>query len=114
MNEAHSRDLLPRRIFLRRFSRNLLYGFVIIVVSLLLGMWGYSYFEKMTWVDAYVNAAMILSGMGPVSTLQTEGGKVFAGTYAIFSGVLFLVIVGIIFAPVVHRFFRKFHMDETK
>jgi hypothetical protein len=114
MNATSPRNLLPRRVFLLRLSRNILFGCAIIVVSLLLGMWGYAYFEKMPWVDAYVNAAMILSGMGPVSTLQTWGGKVFAGTYALFSGVIFLVVVGIVFAPVVHRFFRKFHMDGTK
>lgn len=75
-------------------------------------MVGYHHYESMSWTDAYVNAAMILSGMGPMSSLQTAAGKLFAGTYALFSGVVFLVIIGIIFAPLVHHFFMKFHMEQ--
>lgn len=86
---------------------------IIIGISLSLGMIGYHHFENMSWVNAFLNAAMILSGMGPVETLQTSGGKIFAGTYALFSGVIFLVVVGIIFAPVVHRFFVKFHLSNN-
>lgn len=77
-------------------------------------MFGYHHFEKMSWIDAYVNAAMILSGMGPVEALHTSEGKLFAGTYALFSGIVFLVVIAIIFAPVVHRFLHQFHMDEDK
>lgn len=77
-------------------------------------MIGYHYFENMSWIDAYVNAAMILSGMGPVSPLNTDAGKIFAGTYALFSGILFLVIMAIMFAPVVKLFLHKFHMQEGK
>ncbi len=87
-------------------------GASIIFFSLLGGMFGYRYFEEMSWVDAYLNAAMILSGMGPVQTLQTEAGKIFAGSYALFSGILFLVTIAIVFAPVVHRFFHGFHLEE--
>ena len=83
-----------------------------IVVALGVGMIGYHSFEQMSWVDAFVNAAMILSGMGPVSTLQTEGGKIFAGCYALFSGIALITIMGIIFAPVVHRFLHKFHLQD--
>lgn len=98
--------------FLKRLSRNLLIGFSIILISLVLGMLGYHHFEKMSWIDAYVNAAMILSGMGPVSNINTDAGKFFAGTYALFSGIVFLVIIAIIFAPVIHRFFHKFHLED--
>ncbi len=105
---------LPKKTFLIRLFRNILFGVIIIMISLGIGMFGYYYYENMPWVDAYVNAAMILSGMGPMSTLQTSAGKIFAGSYALFSGVLFLVIVGIIFTPVIHWFFLKFHMEETK
>ncbi len=80
--------------------------------SLFLGMCGYHYFEGMTWVDAFVDAAMILSGMGPVSPLHTSAGKVFAGSYALFSGIVFLVTVAIVFSPVIHRFFHKFHIQD--
>ena len=65
-------------------------------------------------MDAFVNAAMILSGMGPVSSLQTDGGKIFAGCYALFSGLAFITILGIIFAPVFHRFLHKFHLEESQ
>lgn len=106
--------LLPSHLFYRRLTRNLALGVAIILFSLCIGMFGYHHFEKMTWVDAYVNAAMILSGMGPISNLQTIGGKIFAGTYALFSGIVFLVVIAIIFAPVIHRFFHKFHLDDTK
>jgi hypothetical protein len=77
-------------------------------------MIGYHHFEHMDWVDAYVNASMILSGMGPVSVLQTEGGKIFAGSYALFSGIAFLVVIAIIIAPVFHRFMHKFHIEDLK
>ena len=77
-------------------------------------MMGYRAFEPMSWVDAFVNAAMILSGMGPVSSLQSDGGKIFAGCYALFSGLAFLTIIGIFIAPVVHRFLHKFHLEEAK
>ncbi len=105
---------LHQRFFFKRLLRNLIIGISIILVALFAGMLGYCYFEKMSWIDAYVNAAMILSGMGPVSNLQTEAGKIFAGTYALFSGMLFLVIIAFIFAPLIHYFFRKFHLEEEK
>jgi hypothetical protein len=106
--------LQPRRQFLKKLIRNFLIGFFIILLSLGVGMIGYHHYEKMSIVDAYVNAAMILSGMGPVSTLQTDGGKIFAGTYALFSGIIFLVIIAIIFAPLVHRFLHNFHLEEDR
>ncbi len=84
------------------------------VASLLLGMWGYHHFESMNWIDSYINAAMILSGMGPVTPPQTVDGKMFAGTYALFSGIVFLIIVGIIFAPLFHRIMHRFHLDDQK
>lgn len=76
-------------------------------------MVGYRYFEDMDLVRAYENAAMILSGMGPIDPMHTDGGKVFAGTYALFSGVIFLVVIGIIIAPLFHRFFHKFMIKDS-
>jgi hypothetical protein len=101
-------------VFLRRFFRNFIFGLFIIFGSLFVGMLGYYHFEHMSWIDAFVNASMILSGMGPLGTLQTVGGKIFAGSYALFSGIVFLVIVAIVFAPVIHWFFHKFHMEDKK
>ena len=113
-NMNTNKPLMPHHVFLKRLSRNLLIGFAVILLSLMIGMFGYHYYEAMPWIDAYVNAAMILSGMGPTTTLKTDAGKIFAGSYALFSGIIFLVIIAIIFAPVVHRFLHTFHMDETK
>ena len=112
MFEHRSKPLLPRKEYYRRIARHGALGFSIIVVALGIGMTGYHVFEKLPWVDAFVNAAMILSGMGPVATLQTDGGKIFAGCYALFSGLALIAILGIIFAPVVHRSLHKFHLED--
>ena len=105
--------LAPVRVYISRIIRNLLIGLTIIAFSLGLGMMGYRYFEKMDWIDAFLNASMILSGMGPVATLQTNGGKLFAGCYALFSGVIFLIVIAIIIAPLFHRFLHKFLIRDT-
>lgn len=107
MERKHS-PLLPLRGFLKRVLLHLLIGFVIIAVSLGLGMVGYGYFEKMNVVDSYVNASMILSGMGPVQELKTDAGKIFAGSYALFSGIIFLIVIAVFLAPLIHRFLHKF------
>ena len=112
MFEHHTKPLLPRKVYYRRLARHAALGLSVIVVSLGIGMAGYHVFEKLPWVDAFVNAAMILSGMGPVATLQTNGGKIFAGCYALFSGLTLIAILGIIFAPVVHRALHKFHLED--
>ena len=74
-------------------------------------MLGYHWLEHMRWIDAFANAAMILSGMGPIDPLKTDGGKLFAGLYAIYSGLAVIIIAGVVFAPVVHRFLHRFHLD---
>src|SRR5580698_3982898 len=99
MFEPRNKRLLPRKEFYRRLAYHAVLGVMVIIVSLGIGMVGYHTLEKLSWVDAYVNAAMILSGMGPVSTLQTDAGKIFAGIYALFSGIIFLFVMAIIFAP---------------
>ena len=112
MFEHRSTPLLPQPQFVHRLARSLLFAAVIIVVSLLVGMAGYHWFEHMPWVDAFANAAMILSGMGPLSPLETEGGKIFAGMYALYSGLALIGVAGVIFTPVLHRFLHRFHLDE--
>ncbi|HEY4416207.1 MAG TPA: hypothetical protein VGO57_10985 [Verrucomicrobiae bacterium] len=114
MFEPRNKRLLPRKEFFRRLVRHAILGVTVLVGSLGIGMIGYHAFENMPWVDAFVNAAMILSGMGPVATLQTTGGKIFAGCYAIYSGITLIGILGIIFAPVIHRFLHKFHLEDKK
>jgi hypothetical protein len=84
------------------------------LVGLTIGMIGYRYFEGMSVADSYVNAAMILSGMGPVGELKTLGGKIFAGTYAIFSGLIIVIATGFVLAPVFHRVLHRFHVELTK
>ena len=85
-----------------------------LAVALGIGMAGYRHFENMGWVDAFVNAAMILSGMGPVGTLNTDAGKIFAGCYALFSGLVFISAAGIMIAPVAHRALHKFHLESGR
>jgi hypothetical protein len=114
MFERRKDKVLPRHLFLRRMTYNFLIGAGIIVISLLIGIWGYHYFEGLPYVDAYADAAMILSGMGPLHDLKTDAGKIFAGTYALFSGIIFLVVIAIIFAPIFHRFFHKFHIQDRE
>ena len=93
--------------------RAFLLGLGLIAFSLALGMVGYSYyFPKLDWADAFVNAAMILSGMGPLAVPETTGAKIFSGCYAIYSGLMLVMSAGVVFAPLVHRFLHKLHADE--
>jgi hypothetical protein len=112
MFEHKNHSLLTKSLFIRRLVYSSLVGLGLVVVSLVLGIAGYHHYENLSWVDAFVNAAMILSGMGPLAPIQTEGGKIFAGCYAIYSGIALLSIAGIIFAPVVHRFLHRFHLEQ--
>lgn len=107
-------NLMPRHRFLARVVRNSILGLCLIAFGLVLGMIGYHVFEGMPWIDAFVNAAMILSGMGPVGSLQTTGGKMFAGFYALFSGLFFILVVGIMLAPLAHRTFQKLGIENQK
>lgn len=107
------KELQPRSKFLLHLARNIIFGWIFIIIALGIGMMGYHHFESMSWVDAFENAAMILSGMGPVTPLTTKGAKIFAGCYALFSGLSFIIIIGVIFAPVLHRFFRKIHLESN-
>jgi hypothetical protein len=111
MNENTPAPLLPRRQFFARIVRSLSLGLAVIAVCLGIGMVGYHSLEKLSWIDAFLNASMILSGMGPAATLQTTGGKLFAGFYALFSGLALISILGIMMAPIVLRVLHKFHLD---
>ncbi len=114
MFEPKTAPLAPRSTFLRRFRNSLSIGLSVIALSLFLGMWGYHAFERMAWLDAFENAAMILSGMGPLYAMKSVSGKLFAGIYAIYSGVALLTNVSIIFAPVLHRLYHKFHLSDLE
>jgi len=109
----HRREpLLPLDRFLRRLVRGMLTGIAVIGVSLGIGVVGYHALGHLGWVDSILNASMILTGMGPVDRMDSVAAKLFASAYAIFSGVAFLTSVGILFAPVLHRFLHQFHLDE--
>lgn len=112
--ESKHQPLISREAFARRFARNFAAAMMLIGVSLIGGMIGYHYLEGMAWIDAFANASMILSGMGPLGTLQTWGGKLFAGLYALYSGLALVLATGIVFAPVVHRMLHRFHLEDDK
>jgi hypothetical protein len=114
MFERRTEPLLPWTAFLRRVAISAVLGVFLILVSLGAGMAGYHYFESLSWLDAFVNAAMILSGMGPLAPLQTDGGKLFAGLYALYSGLAVILIAGVTFAPVVHRFLHRLHLETQE
>lgn len=109
--EQRHEPLLPRAAFFLRLARHIAAGLGLIAAALSIGVLGYHFFEGLPWVDAVVNAAMILGGMGPVDALHTVGGKVFASIYALFSGLLFLVVAAVLFAPLIHRLLHRFHLD---
>ena len=112
--ESKHQPLLSRRAFARRLARSCAAAGLLIGLSLFGGMAGYRYFEGMDWIDAFANASMILSGMGPLGPLQTTSGKIFAGCYALYSGLALIAATGIIFAPIVHRLLHRFHMEVDK
>ena len=111
MFEHHAKPLIPRSAFIRRLVIYVCVALGIVLVSLTIGIVGYHGFEGLSWIDATVNAAMILGGMGPVNELHRTAGKLFASAYALFSGVVFLIAVAVILAPVVHRVMHRFHLE---
>jgi hypothetical protein len=112
--EHRGQPLLSFRAFLRRVARQSLWALALVAATLGVGMAGYHWLEGLSWVDAYLNAAMILGGMGPVASLQTTAGKLFAGSYALFAGMVFLVGAGVVLAPVVHRAMHRFHLGPDR
>jgi hypothetical protein len=104
--------LIPRRQFFGRLTKHAMGGLAILAMALAAGMAGYHWLEGLPWIDSFMNAAMILGGMGPVAELHTSGGKLFAGMYALFAGMVFLAVVGVVFSPVVHRAMNRFHLDD--
>ena len=112
--EHHRQPLAPRHVFVRRLFRFIGYAVIFLSVSLSLGVLGYHYISAHPWVDAVLDASMILAGMGPVSAIPNDAGKYFASAYAIFSGVAFLTTFSIIIAPVLHRIMHRLHLNEGK
>lgn len=113
MYEHHSEPLLPRRLFWRRFSRHFGYSLMVIVAALVIGTVGYR-LSGFAWIDAFLNASMLLGGMGPVGDIPTNGGKLFASFYALFAGLVFIGVSGILLAPVLHRVLHTLHLDDDE
>jgi hypothetical protein len=111
MFEHHKDKLLPRREFIRRLGWSVAAGAALIAFSLSVGMVGYHTLGGLSWIDAFLDASMILAGMGQVSTLQGNAIKLFAGCYAIYCGIALIATTGVILAPVIHRGLHKFHLE---
>jgi hypothetical protein len=109
--EHHYEPLLPRRQFLKRLAKFALISLGLLLGSLAIGIAGYSTFEGYSTVDAFLNSAMLMGGMGPIGELHTDAGKIFAGVYALYCGLVELVAVGIFAAPIFHRFMHHFHLE---
>ena len=114
MYEQRAAQPVPRAVFLRRLAQHFGVATLVVLGSLGAGMAGYAFFERLAWRDAFLNAAMLLGGMGPVDAPVTPGGKLFAGLYALYAGLVFVVAVGIAGAPVVHRLLHQFHWEEDE
>jgi hypothetical protein len=112
MYERRSDPIASRARFRARMGRHLAAALAFVVVSLFIGIAGYHYLEQLPWLDAFLDASMILGGMGPVRPPETPGGKLFAGLYALYSGLVFLVTAGVLLAPVLHRAMHKFHWQK--
>jgi len=111
MYEHHSQPLLPLRNFVYRLLLHVLVALTAIAFALGIGMLGYHRFEGLQWLDSFLNASMILGGMGPVSELHSPAAKLFAGFYALFSGLIFIGVAGVIMFPIAHRFLHILHLD---
>lgn len=112
MFENKSDTLLSRGAFLARLGRSFAWTMLIIAASLGLGSVGYHVFGELDWIDALLNASMILTGMGPVDPMQSTAGKLFAAFYALYSGIAFLSVMAVMLAPLLHRMMHRFHLEE--
>lgn len=112
MFERKHEKLAPVSVFIRRLAGCIAISTLLVLVALLIGIAGYHWVAGFDWVDSLLNASMILGGMGPVNPLASTGAKLFASAYALFSGLIFIAVMGIFLSPVVHRMLHKFHIDE--
>jgi hypothetical protein len=114
MYESKVHPPIPPQRFARRVLLHAAAALGVLAFSLTLGIVGYEYFEHLAWRDAFLNAAMLMGGMGPVDAPRTDGGKVFAGLYALYAGLVFLAAAGLVLAPVMHRLLHKFHWQQNR
>lgn len=114
MYERHTHRLLSTAHFVRRIVAHIGLAVALVAGSLFLGMAGYVGLEHLSWLDAFLNAAMLLGGMGPVDLPKTDAGKLFAGSYALYAGLLFVAVTGLLRAPFMHRLLHRFHWDAKE
>ena len=114
MFEHKTDELLPHPEFLKRMAWSVGICLVVLVISLTMGTTGYHFLGELPWLDALLNASMILAGMGPVDAMRSSSGKLFATGYALYSGVAFLTTMAILLAPLAHRFMHKFHLEDDE
>jgi hypothetical protein len=114
MFEHRSQPLLPRRLFFARLAQSGGIALILISVSLVVGISGYRFFEGLGWLDAFLNASMLLGGMGPVNNPATPGGKLFAGLFALYCGIVVIFVAGLLLAPVAHRVLHRFHLETRE
>jgi len=112
--EHRTQPVIAPHRFMVRLAHSGIIAVALIAVSLFIGMLGYHYLESLSWIDAFLNAAMLLGGMGPVDMPVTSGGKLFAGLYALYCGLAVILVAGVVLAPVAHRILHKFHMESRK
>ena len=112
MFERKHQDVAPVPVFMKRLALCFGLAFLLILTALFLGVAGYHWIAGLGWIDSLLNASMILGGMGPVNLLTNTGGKIFASAYALFSGLVFIAVIGVVFSPLLHRMLHKFHMDD--
>jgi hypothetical protein len=114
MFESHHQPLLSRPEFARRVFRHFLFASSALAAALGIGIGGYHFIARLGWIDSLLNASMILGGMGPVSPLETDGAKLFASFYALFAGLVFVGLAGVLLGPFLHRLMHRFHVDEPE
>lgn len=112
--EHRSEPILPRHFFLGRLLIHTLVAFGLVMFSLGIGILGYHFIAGLSWIDALMNAAMILGGMGPVNELTNDEAKLFASIYALYAGVAFLGVFAVLIAPIVHRMLHRLHLEKDK
>jgi len=111
--ESRGQPLLHRALFLRRLLAHAAAVAILIAASLAIGMWGYVRLESLSWIDAFLNTSMLLGGMGPIHVPATEAGKLFAGIFALYAGLLFIAVAALLLAPVIHRLLHRFHWERS-
>ncbi|MES2475573.1 MAG: hypothetical protein V4640_07315 [Verrucomicrobiota bacterium] len=112
--ESRHEKLIPKAAFIRRMAHSVLVALGLVGISLAIGMLGYHALEALSWTDSFLNASMILGGMGPVDAMKTEPGKLFAGLYSLYCGLGFMVVASLLFAPIAHRILHGFHYDADQ